>query len=144
LIPPQPYPAPGTLIDVYPPNFGLLNSDASWRTTWATIVSGRFTDSRFSSLLFVEDSTGYAELYDTNGQGALQTPLRGQFNPLGGRTTWTHIVPGYFGPSGFTGLLLYHQAAGFGQFYDSDGKGGFVLLILRSGSARSRFQGTLR
>ncbi len=134
LIPPQRRQrALGTLIDVYPPNFGLLNSDASWRTTWATIVSGRFMDSPFSSLLFVEDSTAYAELYDTDGQGALRTPLRGQFNPLGGRTTWTHIVPGYFGPSGYTGLLLYDQAAGFGQFYDSDGKGGFVFQSEYSG-----------
>lgn len=44
-----------------------------------------------------------------------------------------HIVPGYFGPSGFTGILLYDQGAGFGGFYDSDGKGNLVALSQYSG-----------
>src|SRR5262249_44349790 len=42
----------------------------------------------------------------------------------GWRPSWTHIVPGIFGNSGRTGLLLYDQAAGFGAFYDTDGQGG--------------------
>ena len=113
---------------VYDPNFGLLASDASWRNSWATIVPGRFTASEYSSLLFVEQSTGYAELYETDGAGHLATQALGQYNPLGGRTTYSHIVPGYFGPSGFMGLLLYDQAAGHGAIYDSDGRGNFRLL----------------
>ena len=96
--------------DVYESNFGRLASDASWRKTWSAIVAGKFTSSHFSSLLFLEASTGYAELYDTDGEGRIIAPPRGQFNPLGERTTWTPIVPGYFGPSGFTGLLLYDRS----------------------------------
>ena len=119
--------------DVYESNFGRLASDASWRKSWSAIVAGKFTSSHFSSLLFVEESTGYAELYDTDGQGRIIAPPLGQFNPLGDRNSWTHVIPGLFGPSGFTGLLLYDRAAGFGRFYDSDGQGGFNLLSEYSG-----------
>jgi len=113
--------------DVYESNFGRLASDPSWRRTWSAIVAGKFTSSHFSSLLFLEESTGYAELYDTDGQGRIIAPPLGQFNPLGDRTTWTHVIPGLFGPSGFTGLLLYDQLAGFGRFYDGNGEGDLIL-----------------
>jgi hypothetical protein len=93
-------------VNVYEPSFGLLASDTGWRTTWSAIVAGRFTASLFSGLLFVEHSTAYAELYDTDGQGRLVAPFRRQFSPLGERATWTHVVPGFFGPSEFTGLLF--------------------------------------
>jgi len=46
----------------------------------------------------------------------------------GWRRSWARIVPGFFGGSGFTGLLLYDQAAGFGAFYDTDGQGDLVPL----------------
>jgi hypothetical protein len=112
---------------VYDPNFGMFASDGSWRNSWATIVPGRFTSSRFSGLLFVEQSTGYAEVYETNGSG-LAGPAIATFHPLGGRATWTHIVPGIFGPGGYTGLLFYDQVSGASQIYDCDGHGHFTLL----------------
>ena len=59
--------------------------------------------------------------------GEFVAPYRRNYDPLGARTGWTHIVPGFFGPSGFSGLLLYNQAAGLGRFYDIDGAGSFVL-----------------
>jgi hypothetical protein len=114
-------------IDVYEANFGRLASDLSWRKTWSAIIAGKFTSSLYSGLLFVEESTAYAELYDTDGHGHIIAPRRRQYDPLGDRTTWSHIVPGLFGPSGFTGLLLYDQPAGFGAFYGSNGQGGFTL-----------------
>jgi N,N-dimethylformamidase beta subunit-like, C-terminal len=114
-------------LNVYEPNFGLLASDSSWRSSWSAIIAGRFSSSPFSGLLFVEHSTAYAELYDTDGNGRIRAPFRRQYNPLGERTTWSHIIPGIFGPSGFTGLLLYDRAAGVGRFYDSNGQGDFVL-----------------
>ena len=120
-------------LNMYEPNFGLLASDTSWRRTWAHIIAGRFSRSLYSGLLFVEHSTGYGELYETDGQGRIRTPFLGQYSPLGERATWTHIVPGYFGPSGFIGLLLYDRAAGYGRFYDSDGEGGFLLRSEYSG-----------
>ncbi len=116
-----------------PPNFGLLASDSSWRTTWSAIVPGKFSASIYSCLLFVEEFTGYAELYQTDGQGRISAPYLGAYDPLGDRATWTHIVPGLFGSSGFAGLLLYDQAAGYGRFYGSDGLGNFSLLSEYSG-----------
>jgi hypothetical protein len=109
------------------PNFGLLASDASWRNSWVAIVAGKFSSSPYSGLLFVEHTTAYAELYDTDGEGRIRAPFRRKFDPLGGRSTWTHIVPGLFGPSGFTGLLLYDRTAGVGRFYDCNGEGDFIL-----------------
>src|SRR4051794_12191564 len=103
------------------PNFGLLAENPGWRTSWSTIVTGRFSASSFSGLLFVEEGTGYAELYDTDGSGRLTGSPVATFDPLGGRSTWTHVVPGLFGPSSFTGLLLYDANEGLGRFYGNDG-----------------------
>jgi hypothetical protein len=114
------------LVDVHDPNFGLLASDASWRTSWSAIIAGRFTSSPHSGLLFVEHSTGFAELYETDGGGRIRAPFVRQYSPLGDRATWTQIVSGVFGPSGLTGLLLYDRAAGVGEIYDNTGNGDFV------------------
>src|SRR5262249_29763182 len=46
----------------------------------------------------------------------------------GWRTSWTHIVPGYYSDAKRAGLLLYDREAGFGAFYATDGQGGIVLL----------------
>ena len=132
-VPPPPVQWAAEPVNVYEPNFGLLASDGSWRTTWATIIAGRFSSSPYSGFLFVEQGTGYAELYQTDGSGRIVTPLLGAFNPLGGQAGWTHIVPGYFGPSGLCGLLLYDSVTGTGQFLDSDGHGHFLTLSTYSG-----------
>ncbi|HLH95091.1 MAG TPA: N,N-dimethylformamidase beta subunit family domain-containing protein [Xanthobacteraceae bacterium] len=113
---------------MYPRNFEILFSDASWRTTWTHIVPGRFSLSPYTCLLFFEQSTGYAEVYETDGQGHIIAPALQTYNPLGGRPQWTHIIPGYFGPSGLTGILLYDQASGFARFFDCNGAGLFVQL----------------
>jgi hypothetical protein len=132
--PPGPaYEWPTTPVDVYEPNFGLLASDDTWRTSWSTIVAGRFSSSPYSGLLFVEESTSYAELYATDGNGRLVAPAVGVFDPLGGRPGWSHIVPGHFGPSGFTGLVLYNQSEGSALFLDCDGEGHFQVIDSQSG-----------
>src|SRR5262249_8454844 len=111
------------------PNFGLLDTNPDWRGSWKWIIPGRFSTSYFSGLLFVEEGTGLTELYDTDGAGHIIGPARPiRFDPPWDRVTWTHIVPGFFGPQGFTGVLLYDQAAGFGRIYDFDGQGVFTLL----------------
>lgn len=111
---------------VYPPNFELLHSDASWRSTWTHIVPGRFSSSPYSGLLFFEGSTGYAEVYNTDGQGRIVAPALRSYSPLGSRTTWTHVIPGLFGSSGLTGLLLYDKPAGFARFLECVQSGHFV------------------
>ena len=117
----------------YPPNFQLLNSDNSWGSLWTQIIPGRFTSSPYTSLLFFNQATGYAELYETNGNGAIVRPAIRTYAPLGNRTTWTHVIPGYFGSSGKLGLLLYDQPAGFARFFENQGNGNFVQLSEYSG-----------
>jgi hypothetical protein len=113
---------------IYPPNFDLLYSDASWRTTWTHIIPGRFSSSPYTGLLFFEQSTGYAEVYDTDGQGRIVAPPLQIYNPLGGRTQWTQLIPGLFGSSGLTGILLYDQPSGFARFFECTGEGAFIQL----------------
>jgi hypothetical protein len=108
---------------MYPPNFELLYSDASWRKTWTHIIPGRFSSSPYTGLLFFEQSTGYAEIYDTDGQGRIVAPPLQIYNPLGGRAQWTHVIPGLFGSSGLTGILLYDQPTGFARFFECIGAG---------------------
>jgi hypothetical protein len=100
-----------------------VHSDASWRQTWTHIIPGRFSSSPYTGLLFYEASTGYAEVYETDGAGAIVAPALHAYPQLGSRSSWTHIVPGLFGTSGLTGLLLYDQAAGFGSFYECTANG---------------------
>ena len=109
-----------------PPALQLVQSQTDWRQDWTHIVAGRFSNSPFSGFLFYEQSTGVAELYETDGRGNLSLLRHYDDSP----TTSTLIVPGVFGPSGFTGLLLYDQAAGlydqaagYGAIYDTDDPG---------------------
>ena len=128
-----------TLNSLEQPNFALLSTHPEWRTTWTHIVGGQFSASPYSSLLFYEQSTGHAEFYETDGQGGMN--LLRQYDDW--RSSWTLIIPGFFRKPGFlpenrqhtdtgfpahTGFLLYDQQAGFGAFYDTDGKGGIVKL----------------
>jgi hypothetical protein len=108
------------------PNFELLFSDGSWRQTWTHIVPGRYSDSPYTGLLFFEQSTGYAEVYETDGAGRIVAPPLQIYSPLGDRATWTHVIPGLFGVSGFTGILLYDQGSGFGRFLECTGEGSFI------------------
>ena len=109
---------------LFSPNFELIRSHSDWRLTWTHIVSGRFSLSPFSGLLFYEQSNGYAEFYETDGLGGISLLEK---HP-DWRDSWTLIVPGRFGGSGFTGLLLYDQLAGFGAIYDTNGKGKLIKL----------------
>jgi hypothetical protein len=132
-VPPGPSKLPG---EVYAPNFQALFADGSWRTTWTHIVPGRFSDARsyYTGLLFFEQSTGYAEVYDTDGAGRIVAPPLRTYsdplppNPFGGHQ-WTHVIPGLFGSSGFTGILLYEQSSGCARFLECMGDG---LLVART------------
>ncbi|MBA3830699.1 MAG: hypothetical protein H0X34_02155 [Chthoniobacterales bacterium] len=108
---------------LFPPNFQRLSSHVDWRRTWTHIVAGKFSKSGFSGLLFYEQSTGYAEFYETNGSGQIEF-LQGH---TGWRTSWTHIISGAFYGAERTGLLFYDQQAGFAAVYDTDGLGNLVF-----------------
>jgi hypothetical protein len=115
---------------IYPPNFELLYSDASWRSTWTHIIPGRFSSSPYTGLLFYEQSTGYAEVYETDGDGRIVATSVQTYNPLGGNGAphWTHVVPGLFGSSGLTGILLYDQSSGYSCIFERGSDGAFIQL----------------
>jgi hypothetical protein len=106
------------------PSLELLAAYSDWRQDWTHIVSGTFSASRYSGLLFYARSAGVAAYYATDGAGGIW-PLKDYDN---WSTSWDQVVAGKFGPSGFTGLVLYDQGAGFGAIYDTDGQGNIVLL----------------
>jgi hypothetical protein len=120
-LPPRPTKPP-----LFAPNFERLMVHTDWRRTWTHIVSGRFSQSSFSGLLFYEQSKGCAEFYETDGLGGISLLKKHQGPPW--RDSWTIIVPGSFGGSGFTGLLFYDQMAGYGAVYDTDGSGNLIKL----------------
>jgi hypothetical protein len=98
-----------------PPSFGLISFQNGLRNTWTHIVAGKFSKSPYSGLLFYEQSTGYAEFYEADGQGGMLF-LRSH---SGWRQSWTHIISGaFFGPDR-TGLLFYDQRAGYAAIYDT-------------------------
>jgi hypothetical protein len=117
---------PSTLIET---NFEQLLIHTDWRTTWTRIVSGKFSMSPYSGLLFYSASDGYAEFYETNGFGGIAF-LQSHSD---WRTSWTHIIPGIFRSQQLTGLLFYDQQAGFAAIYDTDGRGGIIKLHEFSG-----------
>jgi N,N-dimethylformamidase beta subunit-like, C-terminal/Tectonin domain len=117
-----------SLLSGHDSNYARISSDASWRTTWTHIVPGELSISGFSGLLFHEGSTGFVAIYATDGQGRLVNPPLAQYTTIGNRNTWTHVVPGHFGPSGYTGFLFFDKTHGHAEFYDSDGHGNLNLL----------------
>jgi hypothetical protein len=107
--------------------------------TWDIIVRGNFgpTDSKGlpvytnEGLLLYDRNTsgpagqgGIAAFWNTDGNGNFQF-FRWYID---WRRTWDIIVPGKFGPSGFTGLLCYDKTKGNGQFLDTDGMGDITNL----------------
>ena len=99
---------------------GLPNTD--WRTTWSSIVPGYFGGSGpYTSMLFYNPVSGQGEFWVTNGEGSVEQI--GATN-TDWRTTWSLIVPGYFGGGhGFTDLLFYDPVSGQGEFWATDGHG---------------------
>ena len=97
-----------------------------WRTSWAQIVSGKFTPrDRFGSdLLFYDPSSGTGEFYTTDAVGGTSLTQSHADWPAG----WNSIIPGHFSNNGFDDLLFYNRAQGLGQFSRTDGKGGISPL----------------
>jgi len=107
-----------------PPDFEQLGSINNWRRDFSLIVTGKFSDSPFSTLLCYDSAGGIGAFYQATGNGNVD--LLQQHTDW--RNSWTVIVPGVFGNSGYDGLLFYDQQAGFGAIYDTDGEGNLVKL----------------
>jgi hypothetical protein len=107
-----------------PPDFQQLGSINNWRQDWSIIVTGKYSDFPFSTLLCYDSAGGVGAFYQANGNGSVDL-LQEQ---TGWRNSWTIIVPGVFGDSGYDGILMYDQQAGFGAIYDTDGNGNLIKL----------------
>jgi len=79
-----------------------LVCDRDWEVLQLTLQ-------RFAVLCYERDSA-VAGFYETDGANGIQHLQEYS----GWRQSWTFIVPGVFGDSGYDGLLLYDQQAGFG------------------------------
>jgi hypothetical protein len=99
-------------------------TNTGWRTSWDLIVPGHFADGDYTGLLFYDRETGQGEFWRSNGDGTIS--MIGETH-TDWRTSWTTIVPGYFG-GGYTSLLFYSESEGVGEFYATNGQGGISLL----------------
>jgi hypothetical protein len=101
-----------------------------WRNSWTHIVGGKFSAAHDDCVLFYEGGTGFAEIYQTDGQGNIS--LLRQYSDLGriGSRShrWTHIVAGRFSDSPNNSLLLADQSTGFAAIFNTDASGNLILL----------------
>lgn len=115
------------------PDFQQIGSINNWLPNCSIIVTGKYSDSPFSTLLCYDSSAGTGTFYQANGNGNVELL---QVN-TGWRKSWTIILPGVFGKSRKTaqkceseypydGVLMYDQQAGFLAIYDTDGKGNLI------------------
>jgi len=104
---------------LFPPNFQAIAWYNDWRTDWTHIVSGKFSDSKYSGLFFYEQGSGYGEFWNTTGAGAIT--LLNKYTNL--QNSWSIIVPAVFGSAGFTGMLFYDSQAGFVAVCENGGNG---------------------
>ena len=75
--------------------FFLVRRRGDLEIGWTQLVPGVFRQTRFTDLLAYKSSSGELKLLSTDGVGGLRT-MNWSF---GARLSWTHIVPGNFGPS---------------------------------------------
>src|SRR5215470_14109080 len=105
-----------------PTTFQQLRVHTDWRTSWTHIVGGKFSDSHDDGVLFYEGSTGFAEIYDTDGHGNIsllrQHPDLGRIGSRSHR--WTEIIAGRFSSSQNSSLLLVDANSGFAAIFNVD------------------------
>ena len=113
-----------------PLSFQQLRVHTGWRSSWTHIVAGKFSDAHDDCVLFYEGSTGFAEIYQTDGQGNIsllrQHPDLGRIGDRSRR--WTHIVAGRFSDSPRTSLLLADRTTGFAAIFNTDASGNLIKL----------------
>jgi hypothetical protein len=106
---------------------GASNTD--WRSSWAQIVKGHFSNSPFDDLLFYDRSAGVGEFYNT-GHGSVS---RIGAPNTGWRQSWSLIIPGKFSAGSFTDLLFYDPDGATGEFWRTDGHGNVSLIGSNTG-----------
>ena len=113
-----------------PPTFQQLRVHTDWRTSWTHIVGGKFSAAHDDGVLFYEGSTGFAEIYETDGHGNIS--LLRQHADLGPHRfrshRWTQIVVGRFSNSANSSLLLVDANTRFAAIFNVDATGNLIRL----------------
>jgi hypothetical protein len=107
-----------------------LRVHTDWRTSWTHIVGGKFSDAHDDGVLFYEGSTGFAEIYDTDGHGNLWLLRQHQdLGRIGSRShRWTQIIVGRFSSSQNSSLLLVDANSSFAAIFNVDATGNLIKL----------------
>jgi hypothetical protein len=109
-------------------NRSLLQRYTNWRQSWSQIVPGYYyyLDSTYSGVLLYDPTAGYVAIYSTDGSGSISiAPIIEQYT----RTTWTHIVPGFFTTSLLTSLVFYSQSEGYAEVWMIDDATGALKIV---------------
>lgn len=113
-----------------PSSFQQLRVHTDWRTSWTHIVAGKFSNAHDDGVLFYEGSTGFAEIYDTDGHGNIW--LLRQYQDLGRIASrshrWTQIIAGRFSSSQNSSLLLIDAHSRFAAIFNVDATGNLIKL----------------
>lgn len=92
-----------------------IGTDATWRQTWTSIVTGNFGgQTGRSDIMLYDSSVGEGWFYAIGDNATLE-----ELGHSGGwRTTWKQIISGNFGGgTGLSDLLFYDASAGEGWFF---------------------------
>lgn len=121
----EPPPGPGL-----PSSFEQIRVHTDWRSSWTHIAAGKFSDGHDDCVLFYEGDTGFAEIYETDGQGNISLLRQhADLGRIGNRSRrWTHIVAGRFCDSAYNSLLLADQESGFAAIFKTDGSGNLIKV----------------
>jgi hypothetical protein len=108
----------------------LLQRYDNWRQSWSVIVPGYFSTANlygnYSGVLLYDPIAGYVAVYSTDGNGNISVgPIAQKYT----RTTWTHVVPGYFTTSLLTSLVLYSQSEGYAEVWTFDDTTGALNVV---------------
>jgi hypothetical protein len=109
-------------------NRSLLQRYTNWRQSWSQIVPGyyNYLDSTYSGVLLYDPSAGYVAIYSTDGNGKISiAPIIERYT----RTTWTHIIPGFFTTSLLTSLVFYSQSEGYAEIWTMDDATGTLNIV---------------
>jgi hypothetical protein len=96
---------------------------------WTAIVTGRFVDGPFDTLLFYESATGSGLLWRFGVHSGPEFVK----DLTGLRTTWTTILAANITPGDFDDLLFYERSTGTAELYSNDGAGNLALVKQHQG-----------
>jgi hypothetical protein len=114
-----------------------LQRYTNWRQSWSHVVPGYYPSAtcdgpsaNCSGILLYDPIAGYVAIYSTDGNGNISLAPVVEKDT---RTTWTHIIPGFFTTSLFTSVVFYSQSDGYAEIWTFDDNGALNIVSSFSG-----------